>query len=65
LYGIPEKESSVIAGDGTYRLFNQDLFPHVNDDTADLYGDIPYLTVHSPMNGEASLIWVNSADSFY
>lgn len=65
IYGIPEKISSVIADDGTYRLFDQDLFPHTAGETSNLYGNIPYLTAHSAEEGEASLIWLNSADSFY
>mmetsp|Transcript_59715 Transcript_59715/g.82037 ORF Transcript_59715/g.82037 Transcript_59715/m.82037 type:complete len:222 (+) Transcript_59715:678-1343(+) len=65
MYGLPEKISSVIADDGSYRLFNQDLFPHTAGETSDLYGNIPYLTVHSAEEGDASLIWLNSADSFY
>jgi alpha 1,3-glucosidase len=44
-------------------LFNQDLFPHAVNSSVNLYGSVPYLTAHS-LNGDASIAWMNSADTW-
>lgn len=68
LYGIPERAFDfrlpTTEKSGPYRLFNQDLFPHSCEAKTNLYGSIPYLTAHSALEGDSSIAWMNSGDTW-
>lgn len=67
LYGLPQRAYNVrlprTDESGPYRLYNQDLFPHSENATTNLYGSIPYITGHGFL-GDSSVAWMNSGDTF-
>jgi alpha 1,3-glucosidase len=67
MYGLSERESSLLLTNtmltDPYRFFNIDYYMHRKDDARGEYGSIPYITGHSETN-DASLLWVNSADTW-
>jgi alpha 1,3-glucosidase len=67
MYGLSERESSLLLSDTTqrepYRFFNIDYYAHQINDARGEYGSIPYITGHSKSN-DGSLLWVNSADTW-
>ena len=67
LYGLPQRAYSLRLPktdiSGPYRFYNQDLFPHSENATTNLYGSVPYLTSHGVL-GDSSVAWMNSGDTW-
>ena len=66
LYGIPEHTTSFsLPTDRNFRLFNLDVFEYELDDSAALYGGIPFVIsrlIGSP--NSSGFLWLNPSDTF-
>ena len=68
-YGIPEHSTSFALSDGTYRLYNSDVFKYKLNVKSALYGAVPFILGVSPketLSGKQAVgfLWLNASETF-